>query len=172
MTRLILAVVVRVALILIAEMTGRDDVVTDSFSKPLIEHEVLSVEFVWKTLLINLSLIVDDAALQMLHVLVSIVLQPCTRFLTPNPSRTVDRYFFVLTQRSAQSTLDIRFSPLFDVLSSPIRSLRRFLGFLQGSHNCTCDNQNAEQCGNLCILSNIIRTLSIGIALFRDKADL
>ena len=78
------------------EVTIRDHFLTDAFTHPFIEYEVLTEELVFKPFTSYLVLIVDDPSFEVTYIRESIVLEPCTRLLTPNASRTVECDLLIL----------------------------------------------------------------------------
>ncbi len=96
MTGLVLAVDVLVAFLFCAEATVCNNFITDTLPHSFIKDEILPFKTIRKPFLVHLTLVVDDPALEVLHVLETVMLQPRTRLLATNTTSAVECDLFIL----------------------------------------------------------------------------
>lgn len=78
-----------------ALVTMRNDVVGDSFTEALIKYKIFTNEPGGKLVFFNLSRVIDDAAVQLVHVFESMMFQECTCFFTAHATGAVHQNFLL-----------------------------------------------------------------------------
>jgi len=81
----------RLALVAVGE-----DIIRDPLTEALVKDKVLALEFGCETLTLYLVLVVNDATMELVYVLETVVFEIGTRLLTTNSTSTIEEYFFVL----------------------------------------------------------------------------